>query len=240
MEYPKAIRPSEDPAEVIGQMARDLYALLEDADSDDRDERLDRRRWQAYALQSIRLLNQATERRDWSVGSQVMQALQDFDVLGWAEAMGDERAALRFDVIGIGPLVDYYLSCIELLAYTMAEFAFRDFLKTEEGRPVLETLRSLDAEPRRWLTVSEVAERNRYGHQTMDEKRLAKTLVDLLDRGLAQRLLGFEEVATETGPLDLKEVTGRTYPVYAITQAGHEMALLLQAVGQETGGDDDR
>lgn len=231
MEYPEAIRPSDDPTEVIGQLARDLYSLFETADGDGWEDRVEKRRWQAYALQAIRLLNQATERKDWPVGDQVSQALNDFSIFGLAEVMSDSHAAVRFDVVGIGQLLEFCLSCIETLADTMREFAFRDYLKTAEGRPTLETLRSLDAEPRRWLTVSEIAERNRYAHQTTNEKWLRQTLSDLLERGLIQRLLGHEEVATETGPLDLQEVTGRTYPLYAITQAGHELALELAAVG---------
>lgn len=231
MEYPQALRPSDDPGVLVGQLARELNALLGAADADDHDERVQKNRWKAYALRVANLLSRAAVQKDWPFADSLNQALKDWRVPDFIELMSDSHAAVRFDVVGIGPELDFWLSTIEEMAGVMSEFAFRDFLKTRDGRPVLETLRSLDAEPRRWLALSEVAERNRYAHQVTDEKWLARTLVDLLERGLIQRLLGHEAVATETGPLDLKEVTGRTYPVYAITQAGHELALELAAVG---------
>lgn len=66
--------------------------------------------------------------------------------------------------------------------------SYLDHLKTEAGRAELETLKSVQAEPRRWLQLSEVAERNRYGHAVTDPLTVAHCLTHLYQRGLINQM----------------------------------------------------
>jgi hypothetical protein len=175
----EAIRPADDSPTLVGQLVRELRTIANGMDLEEH-----RDRWQDYALQLVIKLQDACLHRHWNVAEQVAVELKAQPVTELLEDLGN-RSRQRAAEVRIG--MEAYLQVIELMCENLNRYHACLWLASDSGRDCRETLKSICAEPQRWLTVDEVAERNRYGHVTMSQCKLQHTLDFLEERGLVMR-----------------------------------------------------